>query len=546
MAIQTPYSGIQALIIDDMAVQQSTLRGHLSLLGMAKVDVASNAEDAARLIKQRKYGLILCDYNLNQKTDGQQLFEYLRDNAMLPPDCLFFMITAESSYASVASATEHHPDAYLLKPTTAAEIGDRLKVQLEKRAALLGITQKQGRDDLPGVLAECDKLLAAKNRWFMQALQIKGQTLLKLGKNDEAKAVYRWALEQRPELVWAQLGLARAHKAAGQFEEAKRQAQQIIQSREGEKNVAAYDVVAEALEAQGDAQAAMWVLRDAATVVPSARRQRIAGESAYRNGDLDSAKEFLQKANKATKGSVVAQQQDALLLAQTMVDKGETDDAVRLLQETAPAYRNSSTFGNVALAIQAQAEARAGKAEDAQKTLAKARATLRKGKADFSTVALAKAELMTGNVDAGLELLSSAVSADHENPRIKQLVSTTLRDTGHEDKVHEIVDARTAILEGQVKDARKLLRDSQIDDAVRAIEQAVQEYPENTGVLLQAAQINCMALRLKKEHNYSMIERVQGYLTRLEKLMPANDRVTMMRRYFRETMTELESQPVQL
>lgn len=546
MAIQTPYSGIQALIIDDMAVQQSTLRGHLSLLGMGKVDVASNAEDAARLIKQRKYGLILCDYNLNQKTDGQQLFEYLRDSNALPPDCLFFMITAESSYASVASATEHHPDAYLLKPTTAAEIGDRLKVQLEKRTALLAITQKQANEDLPGVLAECDKVLAAKNRWFMQALQIKGQTLLKLGKNDEAKAIYRSALEQRPELVWAQLGLARAHKAAGQFEDAKRLAQQIIQSREGEKNVAAYDVVAEALEAQGDSQAAMWVLRDAATVVPSARRQRVAGESAYRNGDLETAKDFLLKANKATKGSVVAQQQDTLLLAQTMVDLGSNDDALKLLNEAAPAYRNSATFGNVALAIQAQAESRAGKTEEAQKTLAKARATLRKGKADFSTVALAKAELMAGNVDAGLELLSSAVSADHENPRIKQMVSTTLRDTGHENKIQDIVDAGAAILETKVKDARKLLRDSQIDDAVKAIEQAVSDYPENTGVLLQATQINCMALRLKKEHNYGMIERVQGYLTRLEKLMPANDRVTMMRRYFRETMSELESQPVQM
>lgn len=546
MAIQTPYSGIQALIIDDMAVQQSTLRGHLSLLGMGKVDVASNAEDAARLIKQRKYGLILCDYNLNQKTDGQQLFEYLRDSNALPPDCLFFMITAESSYASVASATEHHPDAYLLKPTTAAEIGDRLKVQLEKRTALLAITQKQANEDLPGALAECDKVLAAKNRWFMQALQIKGQTLLKLGKNDEAKAIYRSALEQRPELVWAQLGLARAHKAAGQFEDAKRLAQQIIQSREGEKNVAAYDVVAEALEAQGDSQAAMWVLRDAATVVPSARRQRVAGESAYRNGDLETAKDFLLKANKATKGSVVAQQQDTLLLAQTMVDLGSNDDALKLLNEAAPAYRNSATFGNVALAIQAQAESRAGKTEEAQKTLAKARATLRKGKADFSTVALAKAELMAGNVDAGLELLSSAVSADHENPRIKQMVSTTLRDTGHENKIQDIVDAGAAILETKVKDARKLLRDSQIDDAVKAIEQAVSDYPENTGVLLQATQINCMALRLKKEHNYGMIERVQGYLTRLEKLMPANDRVTMMRRYFRETMSELESQPVQM
>jgi tetratricopeptide (TPR) repeat protein len=462
---------------------------------------------------------------------------------LLAADCLFFMITAESSYASVASATEHHPDAYLLKPATAADIGDRLKVQLEKRQALLPISQKQARDDLPGVLAECDKLLSQPNRWVMQALQIKGQTLLKLGKNDEAKALYRQVLEKRPELVWAQLGLARAHKAGGQYDEARRMAQQIIQSPEGEKNVAAYDVVAEALEAKGDPQAAMWVLRDAATVVPSARRQRIAGESAYRNGDLDSAKDFLQKSTKATKGSVVAQPQDTLLLAQTLVDMNAPEDALNLLNEAAPANKNNAAYGNVALAIQVQAEAKSGKAEAALKTLGKARATLRKGKADFASVALAKAELMTGHTEAGLALLSSTVSADHENHRIKQMVANTLRDTGHEDKVQDIVDAGAAILEARVKDARKFFRDSQIDEAVSAIEGAVRDYPENTGVLLQAAQINCMALRLKKEHNDDMIERVQLYLTRLEKLMPASDRVVMMRKYFRDTITELESHP---
>jgi hypothetical protein len=60
-------------------------------------------------------------------------------------------------------------------------------------------------------------------------------------------------------------------------------------------------------------------------------------------------------------------------------------------------------------------------------------------------------------------------------------------------------------------------------------------------VLLQAAQINCMSLRLKKEHNSAMVERVRLYLTRLDKLMPGSDRVTMMKRYFRETLAALES-----
>ena len=74
MAIQTPYSHIAALVIDDMAVQQTTLRGQLGMLGIGKVEVASNADDAIRMIRAKPYGLILCDFQLNHKTDGQQLF----------------------------------------------------------------------------------------------------------------------------------------------------------------------------------------------------------------------------------------------------------------------------------------------------------------------------------------------------------------------------------------------------------------------------------------------------------------------------------------
>ena len=180
-----------------------------------------------------------------------------------------------------------------------------------------------------------------------------------------------------------------------------------------------------------------------------------------------------------------------------------------------------------------------------ENALAKARHAVRKGKADFATIALAKAELLTGNEEAGLKLLEAAVSADHENPRVKQMIGNALKDTGHEDKVQQVIESAAAGLEGRVKDARKLLRDSQIDAALAAIESAVKDYPENTGVLLQAAQINCMSLRLKNELNAGTVERVRIYLQRLEKLMPASDRVTQMRRYFRETLSTLQDATLQ-
>ncbi|MFY9510439.1 MAG: response regulator [Rubrivivax sp.] len=544
MAIETPFSKLQALVVDDAATQMTTLRGQLSMLGISKVDAASNPDDALRQIKSGKYNLVLCDYNLNHKTDGQQLFEYLRDNGILAPDCLFFMVTAENAYANVAAASEHKPDAYLLKPITASDVEERLKAALERRRAFEPVNAALAKNDLAGALAAVDKLLVKKDRWQMQAMQQKGQILLNLGRHAEARGVYQSALAERPQLVWAQLGLARGYKAGSLFEEAKQLAREIIESPDGQRNLAAYDVLAEALEAQGDSKGAQWVLRDAVTAVPSAKRQRLLADCAYRNGEIDTAIEAMQKVTKATQGAITALPQDTLALAQALVDAGQAPGAITLLDQVNPKFITSPQVESVAQAIRAQALAAAGDGSGAQKAMAKARETMRGAKADFATVALAKAELVAGDEDAGLKLLGAAVSSDHENPRVKQLVRNALRATGHEDKMDSLVEAAAAGLQGRVTDAKSLFRDSKIDDALAAIETALKDYPDNTGVLFQAAQMNCLALRLKKQMNSSMVERVRLYLTRLDKLMPNNDRVTQMQRYFRETLATLAAEPV--
>ena len=543
MAIETPFSKLHALVVDDAPTQLTTLRGQLSMLGIGRVDAASNAEDALRQIRAGKYNLVLCDFNLNQKTDGQQLFEYLRDNGILAPDCLFFMVTAENSYTSVAAASEHKPDAYLLKPITASDVQDRLKAALERRKAFEPVNAALARSDLPAALSAVDTLLTRKDRWFMQGLQQKSQILLNLGRHAEAREVCQSALAQRPQLVWAQLGLARGYKAGGLFDEAKQLAREIIESTDGQRNLAAYDVLAEALEAQGDTKGAQWVLRDAATAVPSAKRQRLLADCAYRNGDLETALECMARVTKSTQGALTSQPQDTLALAQAMVDAGQATQALGLLDQGLGKHATAPQVESVAHAIRAQALARNGDAAGAHKAVARARETMRGAKADFATVALAKAELVTGHEDAGLKLLGTAVSSDHENPRVKQLVRNALRETGHEEKMDSLVEAAAAGLQVRVTDAKSLFRDSRIDDALSAIEAALKDYPDNTGVLFQAAQMNCLALRLKKQLNTAMVERVRLYLTRLEKLMPGNDRLTQMQRYFRETMALL-SEPV--
>jgi CheY-like chemotaxis protein len=109
---------LRALVIDDLQTMRQNIRTQLGQLGIEQVDQAATPDDAIKCIRKASYDVIVCDYNLNKETNGQQMLEFLRSNKMLSPTSMFFMVTAESSYDSVASTAEFQPDAYMVKPLT--------------------------------------------------------------------------------------------------------------------------------------------------------------------------------------------------------------------------------------------------------------------------------------------------------------------------------------------------------------------------------------------------------------------------------------------
>jgi CheY-like chemotaxis protein len=542
MATVNAYHNLSALVIDDQAAQQATLRGHLNLLGIGKVDGASSPDTALKQMGKNSYQLVLCDYNLENRTDGQQLLEHVRETGLLPLDCLFFMITAEASYASVAAASEHNPDAYMLKPASAADIAERLKTHLERRAAVLPILEATKVNQLERALVECDRAMGAGGRFGLQALQLKAQTLMKLSRPEAASAVYDEVIALRPNLVWAKLGKAKAELAVGKFDEALAQAQEIVDSKDGSKTLAAYDVIAAALEAKQDNAGAVEALKRAADQVPSPKRNRALGEAAYRAGDAQLAQASLQKVVAATKFAITAQPGDALVLAQAYVDLGQPKQALSLLTDKAHTalHDPQNAASAVAAAIQAQSYAANGQAAEAAAAAERARRSTVAGAGnDFATVALARAEIATGNEAAGLERLEKAMAADHENPRFKQLAQKALERSGHADKADAVLGAAAQAMKQSIDAARKLMRSGEAASAMKDIEATLAKTPNNTAVLLEAAQIGCMALRLGKKIEPAVVQRVKSHLGKLDKLLPENDRVLRMHRYLRDTVEML-------
>lgn len=525
---------LRALVVDDMATMRQNIRTQLGQIGIPQADQAATADEAISLIRRQSYDVIVCDYNLNRETNGQQLLEFLRSQRLLSAAAMFIMVTAESSYDLVASAAEFEPDAYMVKPLTGGKLLDRIERLLDKQNALRLIASRLQLKDVTGAVEECDRVLQVSPKWGLDVLKIKGNALLELGKPDEAQAVYRQALAIRDDLVWARLGLAKCHQIAGQLEEAKAVAQQVLE--QNSRYIPAYDLLAKLAEAGGDEQEVLKVLNQSYEVIPSARRSRMVGDAAYRTGDLEQARDAFDRALNHTKGSLTAQPSDLLSLAQVHVDAGEPDRALNLLAAAPKHYAESNTFVATQAALQAQAHVKLGDHKAAEQAYALAKSCTDASRADGSALALAKAAFSIGNDKEGAAILSAAVKADHENSRLVSLARKVLKDSGKETLIAEIVDDALSQAEAIVAEANALMRKARFDESLAKLDEALASMPENTGVLLAAAQLHLLWMS-QKGLNLDYVAKVNGYLSKLDVLLPGNERVFKMYRFMRETLS---------
>lgn len=533
--LNTRLAKLRALVVDDMQTMRQNIRTQLGQLGIEQVDQSATPNDAIKRIRNTNYDVIICDYNLNKETNGQQVLEYLRSQKLLSPTAMFFMVTAESSYDSVASTAEFQPDAYMVKPLTGGKIADRLERLLDRQQALKPITDRLQMKDLSGAVTECDTVLAAEPKWIVDILKIKASSALELGNIEQARATYRQALALRNDLVWARLGLARCDQAAGQLDQAKKLVSEVLETNV--QFVGAYDLLAQIAEAQGNEEEVLDAFNKSYEVIPSARRSRLMGDAAYRVGNLEQARQAFSKALTHTRGSLTAQASDALSLAQVQVDIGDAADALSVLSAAAQDHQDDPYFAARQATIAAQAFARLGDMNSAQAAFASAKELADGIRADIHTLTLAKAAFCVGLEEEGARIVAKAIKADHENTRLVAFARRVLQDTGNEALIEKVVDESISAGALIVEQATQLMRAGQFDESLAKLEEALTATPENTGVLLAAAQLHLLWMSQKGlDRNY--VERVNGYLSQLDVLMPNSERVAKMYRFLRETLVK--------
>ena len=119
------------LIADDYKTMLKIIRNLLKQLGFGNVEEATDGDAALQKIRNKNYGLVISDWNM-EPMSGLQLLKEIRLDAKLK-DVSFIMITAESKTENVIAAKEAGVNGYIVKPFTAAILKSKMNTVLAGR-----------------------------------------------------------------------------------------------------------------------------------------------------------------------------------------------------------------------------------------------------------------------------------------------------------------------------------------------------------------------------------------------------------------------------
>ncbi len=108
------------LVVDDYKTMIRIIRNLLKQLGFTDVDDAADGSEALIKMQERKYGLVISDWNMEPMTGYELLKEVRSDDDLKGTP--FIMVTAESKTENVIAAKKAGVSNYIVKPFNAATL----------------------------------------------------------------------------------------------------------------------------------------------------------------------------------------------------------------------------------------------------------------------------------------------------------------------------------------------------------------------------------------------------------------------------------------
>ena len=113
------------LIVDDYKTMLRIIKNLLKQIGFENVDEATDGAMAYTKMKEKKYGIVISDWNM-EPMSGYELLQKIRvDDAI--KETPFIMITAESKTENVVKAKEAGVNNYIVKPFNAGTLKQKME-----------------------------------------------------------------------------------------------------------------------------------------------------------------------------------------------------------------------------------------------------------------------------------------------------------------------------------------------------------------------------------------------------------------------------------
>lgn len=112
------------LVVDDYKTMIRIIRNLLKQLGFSDVDDAADGTAALDMLRKRKYGLVISDWNMEPMT-GYELLKEVRTDENLGRTP-FIMVTAESKTENVIAAKKAGVNNYIVKPFNAQTLKQKI------------------------------------------------------------------------------------------------------------------------------------------------------------------------------------------------------------------------------------------------------------------------------------------------------------------------------------------------------------------------------------------------------------------------------------
>ena len=516
----TDWKSKSVLIVDDFRDFRFIVRNMLQSFGVTSIDQASNGESAIAKIAEKKYDIILCDYNLGEGKDGQQVLEEGRHRGFITPSSVFIMITAENTTSMVLGAVEYLPDDYLVKPLTHDVVLSRIEKLLQKKAKFAHVQKALDRKAYQEAMDQCDQGIMANPSNPYDFLKIKAEVLVTIGQYDKARTLYEDVLKQRT-ILWALMGVGKIHYFVAEYDKARDVFQSVI--TKNNMLMEAYDWLAKTFGKLDMTQDAQQTLLAATTLSPKViLRQRALGEVAYKNSDFDIAARSFRSAITFGKNSCFKSPSEYVGLAKVLIDSKSGDEALKVVSETKKEFKDNADALVQSSAVESRAylslgdTKRASKAaEEGSRYCADAADTI----SLQTAMDLAKAHFSLGSVDAGTKLMQDVIKNNHDDERVMQEVRNIFKDANMPDegtKLISDISREMVLLNNKGVD---LLDEGKLDEAVAYFEKAAASLPNNKIINANAAY--GMVLYMQKNgKDDALIKKTQFYLDRVRDIDP--------------------------